>query len=69
MKLYMAVTNDKYEIPIAVTENPIELEQMYKMPKGTIGSYIQRGTARRKDGVKFVRVELGVSSIKEKTCQ
>lgn len=28
MKLYMAVTNDKYEIPIAVTENPVELERL-----------------------------------------
>lgn len=66
MKLYMAVTNDKYEIPIAVTENPVELERMYKMPKGTIGSYIQRGTARKKDGVKFVKVELGNMSFKHK---
>lgn len=56
MKIYMAVTNDKYEFPVYVTENSGELERKYNMPKNTIGAYIKRGTARKKDGVKFVKV-------------
>lgn len=36
MKYYMKVTNDKYELPIAVAESPGELAQMLGVTKGTV---------------------------------
>ncbi|MCI9596656.1 MAG: hypothetical protein HFE75_05030 [Firmicutes bacterium] len=57
MKLCMAVTNDKYELPMAVCDNAKELADMYRMRRDNLYAYISHGNVRKKDGVKFVRVE------------
>lgn len=58
MKLYMAVTADKYELPVAVEENAQMLARKYGVGKNEIYEYISRGNIRKKNGVKFVRIEV-----------
>lgn len=55
--LYVAVTADEYELPVAVCENAKELAKSFKMDPRNISRYLRRGSIRKKDGVKFVRVE------------
>lgn len=57
MKIYMAVTNDKHELPVAVCDSAKELADRYGMRQENVFNYISRGSVRKKDGVKFVRVE------------
>ena len=56
MKYYMAVTADEYELPVCVCKNVTELSKRYEMTEKTIRSYLSRGTVRKKEGVKFIRV-------------
>ena len=51
------MTNDKYELPMAVCDNAKELADMYRMRRDNLYAYISHGNVRKKDGVKFVRVE------------
>ncbi len=55
--LYMAVTADEYELPTAVCESVAELAKRYGTSPRIVSSYMSRGITRRKDGVKFLRVE------------
>lgn len=53
----MAVTADRYELPIMVTQNAIDLARAY----GLKGNYIYQCLKQAriiKDGVKFVKVEM-----------
>lgn len=58
MKIYMAVTADKFELPVAVCDTPAEIARHYRMTMENMGSYISRGTIRKKEGVKFIKVEV-----------
>ena len=58
MRLYMAVTADKYELPVAIAERLVEMERMMNMPKNSLKSYISRGHTRKKARVRFVVVEV-----------
>ncbi|NBI65038.1 hypothetical protein D3Z38_18860 [Clostridiales bacterium] len=55
--LYMAVTADGHELPVAVCENAKELAEKFRMDPKRVRDYVCRGSIRKKDGVKFVRVE------------
>jgi len=57
-KIYMAVTADKYELPVHVTTTRRELARIYGMQENNVGAYITRGTIRLKDNVKFVVVNV-----------
>lgn len=57
MKIYMAVTADELELPAAVRDNAKELADMYGMRRDNLYAYISHGNVRKKDNVKFVRVE------------
>lgn len=57
MKYYMAVTADEYELPVCVCGSAVELSRRYKMTERTMRSYLARGTVRKRDKVKFIRVE------------
>lgn len=41
MKLYLRVTKDRYELPLAVAESQAELSRMLGMNKNTVGSAIR----------------------------
>lgn len=58
MVLYMAVTNDRYELPVAVTKSAREMADFLGIEQCTVYSYISRKTIRRKDNVKLVRVRV-----------
>lgn len=58
MKLYMAITADEYELPMGVFGSVIEMAKGYGMTARTVSSYISRGTVRKKDKVKFIRLEV-----------
>lgn len=48
MVLYMAVTNDVYELPVAVADSPKELAEMLGSDRNTISSTISH--AKRRGG-------------------
>ena len=56
MKLYLAVTPDKYELPIAVADNVVDLAKMLGKSPYTIYTAIRRNRLRGNkpvDGAKF----------------
>ena len=62
MVLYVAVTNDRYELPIAVAETQTELAIMVEVDISTICKQIKRRAAGEKEcpwkkcGMKFYKV-------------
>lgn len=58
MKLYLAITADKYELPCAVTDKVQWLAEAYDMRTDVLRSYISKGNVRKKDGVKFIKLEV-----------
>lgn len=58
MTLYMAVTPDEYELPIAVADGPTELARKFNLNKSTVlGSIIRKQNGKRR-GIRFERVEI-----------
>lgn len=47
-KLYLATTDDKYELPVAVSDTPAGLAQMLGVSKGGILSVISHAKQHRK---------------------
>ena len=58
MRLYMAVTADKYELPCAVTETVMKMAAIYNMQTSNIFQSIARNSVCRKHGIRFIRVEV-----------
>lgn len=58
MKLYIAVTNDKYELPIMVAENVRELSEAFGISYHDIHCLISRDIPAKKKNVKFIRLEI-----------
>ena len=58
MKLYMAVTADKYELPCVVTDTAAKMAAIYHMQTSNIFQSLARNSVCRKYGIKFVRVEV-----------
>lgn len=58
MILYLAVTADKYELPLMVTDNIQELAEKYKTTGNNIRSSISKGINGKCSGRKFVKVEV-----------
>lgn len=55
--LYMAVTADKYELPLAVAKNAKKLSRMTGYSRTTIDSSISKRRNGKNRGIKFVKVE------------
>lgn len=58
MVLYLAVSKDKYELPIAVADSPYELDKMLGLGKGTVLSHISFIKSGRLKRQKYFRVEV-----------
>lgn len=58
MILYMAVTPDKYELPIMVEDSLDGLARKTGMKKSNIKSNIAHGYSGKKNGMKLVRVNV-----------
>lgn len=50
--LYMAVTNDKYELPVYITDSAGELAKLLGIKRKTIIEVISRGSDNRKKRIK-----------------
>lgn len=58
MKYFMAVTPDKYELPLYVAESVRELAIVFKTSENAISSSIGHGLNGKKQGHKFIRVDI-----------
>lgn len=56
MKLYMKVSDDKYELPEAVTTSPGELARMLKVKKRTVLSNISK--QKNRDKARYIKIEV-----------
>lgn len=56
--LWLAVTPDKYELPLAVAESSEKLGKIYGLSKKTVASMVRYGSDGSKSGHKFVKVRL-----------
>lgn len=57
-KIYMAVTPDRIELPLAVGGSPSELSYLTGVPVRYIHTAINRKQSGTQRGMKFVRVEI-----------
>ena len=55
--LWMAVTTDKYELPVCVAGNAAELASKFGMTKNAVESAVCKGQSGNRRGYKFVKVE------------
>lgn len=58
MRVYIAVTNDKYELPIVVADSVQQLSEMFGIKYHDIHSLISRNIPAKKKNVKFYRLEI-----------
>lgn len=56
--LWLAVTPDKYELPLAVEESSEKLGRIYGLSKKTVASMVRRGADGKRNGHKFVKVRI-----------
>ena len=65
--LYMAVTDDIYELPVAVCDTASELARVLGYRPGTVYSFLSRsrdGTVRlRREGIKLFRMDADTGHI------
>lgn len=57
--LYMAVTADELELPLAVTTTVVELSKLTGYSRSAIFTSISRNKSGRKTGCKFVKIDDG----------
>lgn len=58
MKLYMAVTPDEYELPIAVCKDIHELAKVFGIKPQSVSEAISKNRPGKKTGAKFIRIEI-----------
>jgi len=58
INLYMAVTADRYELPLFVADSPRELVLVTGYSKNIILSSIAHNQSGRMRGVKFIRISV-----------
>lgn len=56
--LWLAVTADKYELPLAVVDSPAELGALFGISKNTVKSSVLRCKDGSLSGRKFVKVAI-----------
>lgn len=58
MKVYMAVTADEYELPVAITTNAAEMGKICGLTRASVLSSISKGHTCRKLNAKIIRLEI-----------
>lgn len=58
MKIYMAVTADKYELPIAVFDSVLTLSRWSGRTKSSLFTALRRATMDKKLKCRYVKVEV-----------
>lgn len=56
IKVYLAITNDIYELPVAVFDNAKQAAMWLGVSRKHIFSYISRGTVNKRYNIKFIKV-------------
>ena len=56
--LYMAVTADKYELPIAIEDTPGKLAERINIKQSSILTAIALKRSGRNRGIKFIKIQL-----------
>ena len=59
MIVYIAVTPDKYELPIVIADSLKEISLKTGVNKQAISDNISKNTNGKRIGIKFVKVEIG----------
>ena len=59
MKVYMKTTRDRYELPIAIADSPIELSRITNDDVSTIRSALCHVRSGRNKNSVYVEVEIG----------
>lgn len=63
MTLYLAVTPDKYELPICVTDNIGEMARKFKTSNNNISSKISKNHSGKNLGVKFIKIKVDTEEV------
>lgn len=58
MKLYMAVEDDEYELPVFIEESRMALARKLGVSKTTVFRYYNGKTKESKTGYRFIEVEI-----------
>lgn len=58
MKLYMAVTADKFELPLAVEVSTTQLSKKTGISKESISFSICKKRSGKNNGIKFIKIEV-----------
>ena len=58
MKLYMAVTADKYELPLVISRRIQDVAEYANAPLSSVFSGITKNVSGKRRGIKFVKVEI-----------
>ena len=56
MKLYMEITTDEYELPLAVADNPTDLARMLHVDRSSVWLCLHRNKGIKKS--KYIVVEI-----------
>lgn len=56
--LWLAVTADKYELPLTVADSAKELGEIYGVSKQTVKNCVLRNVSGTRTGRKFVKVRI-----------
>lgn len=60
-KIYLAVTADKYELPVAVADNVADMAKIFRMSSRSLLSSVTRGCIKQigpKEYIRFVSIPL-----------
>ena len=63
MKLYLQVTRDKYELPLAIADSPAELARITGAKPATVASTLSHYRHGRYTRTQFVEVEIDEEAI------
>ncbi|MBP1926736.1 hypothetical protein J2Z76_002606 [Sedimentibacter acidaminivorans] len=58
MHIYMAVTPDKLELPLAVGNTATELAKILRIKEDTIYTGISRNYSGKTKGMKFIKIDI-----------
>lgn len=58
VSLYLAVSEDEYELPIAVAGSAQELERLLGLGKGTVSSHISHAKSRKRKRQRYFKIEI-----------
>lgn len=56
IKVYLAITNDIYELPVAVFDTAVQAAKWLGVNRKSIFNYIKYQTANKKYNIRFIKV-------------